>query len=77
MSEDYKYTVQYLIEKGADVKMKDNSGVSVTMVYKLVVLIGVCVTASFPATIILCIHDQLLLMLCLRGCLIYIHHQIV
>ena len=38
MSEDYKHTVRYLIEKGAKVTIKDNSGVSVTVVHRLVLL---------------------------------------
>ena len=57
VSKDNMFTVQYLTEDGADISIKDKRGVSMTMAQILVLLIEVCVIASFPVTIILYIHE--------------------
>ena len=49
------YTVKHLIDNGAKIKIKDNIGVSVTL------LLGICVM-SYLHSMLLFIHDQFLML---------------
>ena len=55
------YTVKHLIDNGAKINIKDKIGVSVTMVHRLALLLGVCVM-SYLHSMLLFIRDQFLML---------------